>query len=266
MKRVCLIVWVLLLLSFTLSCTFQRTVEVRLGSEHPWELASGRKLWYTVAYNTLSGTERAHLSIGQRSLRIALPHHQSLIFAAFPLGEGLPVGGFSTPSKQDASLVVLQWEQGALAAALLELAKRYPEVVATVNFEQTWRMIAALDPTGAKIDWNQLCRALVEDEVDATSFVTNAGSKLIFEGLPSGVWICETPIYANLYGFSQQQVEVTNLAPGVTRYLNLESKLTLRIVCPENALPDEEQQSPFWHITRADALFLLSEANYQSLL
>lgn len=266
MKQVSLIVCILFVLLFTPNCTFQHNVEITLGVDHPWEQASGRKLWYTVVYNTLSGTERVHLSIGQRSLRIALPHRQSLIIAAYPLDEGLPLGGYSNPLKVDSAQVLLQREQGPLAGTLLELAKRYPEIVVTVNFEKIWRTIANLDPSGANIEWNSLCRALVEDQVDNSSFVMNATKEFALEGLPAGIWVCETPLYPNLYGFSQQPVQVTGLAPGVTRYLNLESKLTLRIIWPESALPEEEQQSPFWHITRADALFLLSEANYQSLL
>jgi len=248
------------------SCSDQRIIEVRLASDHPWETVSGRRMWYTLVWNCGKSTGKAHLSIGQRSALVSVPCRQNTVFAAYPLGTGFPAGGASNPVEMADTRILLDWKQGNLATVLLALSNRHPEPVARLNYGKVWQTMEQFDAQGAYLDWNRLCRDIVEHSLDEDSFHETARTDVVLEALPPGCWTCANPMLPSVYGFAEQPVVALSLPAGITSYLNLEAGCELRIVVPEQAGNAEQQLAPFWHVVRMDSLFLLSDAAYQDLL
>ena len=249
----------------TSGCAQGRTVTVVLEESHPWEAASGRRFWYTLGWNGPSGAiEETHLSIGCRAVRILVPLGGTVVFAAYPLGSGMPFGGASLAI--DASeRVLLTMEDGPLADMLLSLSKRWPEPVARVNFQNLSQYISCVDPTGWGIDWNLLAKKIVEGHLSASSVKQIDPVSIDVEGLPEGVWVCEHAGYPELASGSEVPVEIQGLFPGLIRYLSLEGGLELRIVISEEACMGESGGT-YWHVVKMDPLFSLSDAVYQELL
>jgi hypothetical protein len=91
MKRGATLFFITLLLLTT--CQPTTLVEVVLGESHPWEVASGRRFWYTLIYQVEGVFEQVELPIGKRKVELLLPPGKTTILAAYPLGNGAPLGG-----------------------------------------------------------------------------------------------------------------------------------------------------------------------------
>ena len=259
----------ILLLSFSLfflcSCEQERFITVVLAQDHPWETASGRRFWYTLAWNGVDGEiSKTHLSIGCRSVRVPVATGQSVVFAAYPLGTGIPLGGsyLAIDNKVDVSLTV---EEGPLSDMLLSLSKRWPAPVARVNTHHLLDYIEAVDPLGIGIDWNTLAKSIVEGEFSQAQVRGLEPIELVLEGLPEGRWICEHVGYPALFGYCENPVVIRELFPGLLRYVNMERDMELRLVVSGDAVTGQSGGS-YWHVVAIDPLFTLSDAAYQQML
>jgi len=262
------LLFILLLLSsliFLCSCTPERFITVVLSQDHPWETASGRRFWYTLAWTGIDGEIfKTHLSIGCRSVRVPVATGQSVIFAAYPLGTGIPLGG-SYLALDERATVSLSVEEGPLADMLLSLSKRWPGPVARVHTHHLLEYVEAVDPLGLGIDWNLLATTIVEGELSGSQVRSLQPIELVLEGLPEGRWICEHAGYPALFGFCENPVVIKELFPGLLRFVNLERNMELRLVVSEDAVTGQ-LGGTYWHVVAVDPLFTLSDTAYQQLL
>lgn len=250
---------------FLCSCTPERYITVVLSQDHPWETASGRRFWYTLAWTGLDGEiSKTHLSIGCRSVRVPVATGQSVIFAAYPLGTGIPLGG-SHLAIDTTETVSLSMEEGPLADMLLSLSKRWPGPVARVNTHHLLDYIEAVVPIGLGVDWNLLAKAIVEGDLSREKVRSLPSVELVLDGLPEGRWICEHAGYPALFGFCENPVVIKELFPGLLRYVNLERHMELRLLVSEDAVTGQIGGT-YWHMVVVDPLFTLTDTAYQHLL
>lgn len=255
---VCLIIFTTLFLF--LGCEQNLWIEVSLGEDHPWETLSGRRFWYTVVYQGPQGIEQQQLSIGVRTFRLLVPPASTCIIAAYPLGQGIPFGG-AHHAQNDGKRVTLRLRDGPLAKNLLQIAHSWPEPVEKVNFNRLSKEISYVDSRGIAIDWNRLAHDLVNGELDSDSIHHSQLKDVDISDLLSGHWVAETHRIPSFYAFSSVVSDLGELPPGIFRYLNLDAKMELRMV-----VPDDDSQQVFWHLVPLDALLRLSDSAYQKLL
>lgn len=266
MSRTILTIIFTSLLLLCTGCSEQYCITVTLAQDHPWELASGRRFWYTLVWNAGTHICSKHMSIGQRSAVVAVPNKSTVVFAAYPLGSGLPFGGSYSPVLDTSLHVELTQDEGPFSASLLSLSRRWPEPVRNLNFRLVFEMISQIDPSFVHIDWNLLSKAIVENVVDENAFRLSTREDVYFDALPEGNWICEYATLDDLFGFSDNPIIAQGLPSGLIRYINLDVDLELRVVVPNRDYSDDEDINAFWHVSRADPIFLLSDAAYQELL
>jgi hypothetical protein len=241
-------------------CEQNLWIEVSLGEDHPWEVSSGRRFWYTVIYQGLHGVEQQQLSIGVRTFRLLVPSSSTCIIAAFPLGQGIPFGG-AYQAQSSGRTVTLELCDGLLAKTLLQVAQNWPEPVQTVNFYRLAKEVSYIDSRGIAIDWNRLAKDLVSGGLDSDSLKQSNMMHIEISDLIGGHWIAESPWITSFYAFSSMVSGIGELPPGIFRYINLAAKVELRLV-----VPDDDSQQVFWHLVPLDALLRISDAVYQKLL
>ena len=108
---------------------YRRTVEVVIPP-HPWEKASGKNLWYTLRWTDSSGVRSLYVGPEQRSVSLDVPVGETVIVAAYPLGELNPFGGAVCPPDESRVLVLSQ-NEGVFANELLSLDR---EVTRELNY------------------------------------------------------------------------------------------------------------------------------------
>lgn len=253
MKRGATLFFITLLLLTT--CQPTTLVEVVLGESHPWEVASGRRFWYTLIYQVEGVFEQVELPIGKRKVELLLPPGKTTILAAYPLGNGAPLGG----AFQGERCLELLYERGALAEALLSFAKFYYEPLATLSFEYLAEQLLQKRGEGDGFDWNYLVKEIGNGTLKESSLKLLPLGDVVLTDLPVGYWVSEKGCYPSFYSFLDKEVVVENLPPGLSRYVNLEAKMELRIL-------SSADEPPFWHITTLDTLLMISDSAYQRLL
>ena len=107
----------------------RRTVEIEIPS-HPWEKASGTRLWYTLKWTDGPDVRALYIGPEQRRVKLEIPSGETVIIAAYPLGELNPFGGAVT-SLDNSPTLVLSQNEGPLADELLSLDR---EVTRELNY------------------------------------------------------------------------------------------------------------------------------------
>ena len=243
-----------------ISCEPDQWVEVVLGDDHPWETASGRRFWHTVVYISESGIEQLQLSIGVRTFKILVPHASTCIIAAYPLGQGIPLGGAFHPGL-DEKCVTLTFTEGPLARTLLQVAQRWPKPVSQCNFNYASQEVQYVDTNGIAIDWTKFANDLVRGTLDDDSFACAATRDVTISGLLSGLWISESPTVKSFHAYSFSDSTLEELSPGITRFMNTTHALELRLV-----VPDDASEQVFWHVVPLDTILRISDSDYLKLL
>ena len=108
---------------------YRRTVEIVIPP-HPWEKASGKKLWYTLRWTDSSGLRSLYVGPEQRSIVLEFPIGETVLVAAYPLGELGPFGGAVTPLDEAFTLELSQ-NEGVIVNELLSLDR---EVTRELNY------------------------------------------------------------------------------------------------------------------------------------
>lgn len=242
------------------ACESTSWTTVQLVGSHPWEKASGRQFWYTLLYHDGSALRQVNLPIGVRSIRIMVPKARTTIFAAYPLGTGIPFGGAYHAVANNLQ-VELSMYDGPLADALLQVSKQWPGPIGQLNFTKMAQKVKMVDPDGTRLDWNHLATDIVKGTISDASFRTSGSGSIIIGSVPQGRWIGEQSGSGTFFVFADQEVVLEDLPPGLVRYLNLDYGLELRI-----AVPDNTQDTPFWHMVPIDILLRLSDWAYHELV
>lgn len=255
-----LIAIILLLGVLCTTCEGGAWVEVVITDDHPWETLSGRRFWYTLVYQGEQGLQQTQLGIGVRRIRLMVPYAKTVVFAAYPLGRGMPLGGAYSASK-NCRTVELTAKKGALAEALLHVAKLWPDPIATISFDKLYNQVLTISTSGCTIDWNYLGKKIVEGAISVDSVRKGISADVELAQLPLGFWQCENSFFESFYAFSESSINLFNLPSGMMRYLNLDYGLELRIF-----IPDDEKEDFFWHVVAMDMVMTISDADYQQLL
>ena len=224
MRTVTLVCIIVLL--FT-SCEYnpltQRAVRVVIAEEHPWEEASHLPLWYTLAYTTMNGVEKIHLSRGVREITIVIDRLSSVALCAFALGTYAPLGGFIQCGSPDR--VELTQHDGPLANLLLEGNNLNPEAVATLDMKQLVTRVG----DEANLNASALLIDLLSGVTPKASLQRLTPVAYTLSGIPDGYWVCENPRQESFWMLWGGEVHLL-LDHGVTRWYNKERSLIVTLV------------------------------------
>ena len=204
--------------------TPNRMLEISIP-EHPWENASGKKLWYTLKWTYGSEVQSSYINLDERNKNIYVPVGETVIIAAYPLGEMAPFGAIITPLDEEIQ-VTLNQNDGVLANELIDLDRSVTE---RLNYGLIREQIQKKVNDSRQIDHISFLRDLQNGELRETSFKAVSLFGIDSFALPNGLWTSEYLRDSSLYvtdNFSPQ----LQLPEGVFRYLNPEMDRVLVLI------------------------------------
>ena len=202
---------------FAVSCSMitpNRMLEISIP-EHPWENASGRKLWYTLKWTYGSDVQSSYLGPDERQISIYVPVGETVIIAAYPLGEMAPFGAIITPLDEDIQ-VTLNQNDGVLANELIDLDRSVTE---RLNYGLICEHIQKKVNDLRQIDHISFLRDLQNGELRETSFKAVSLFGIDSFVLPNGLWTSEYIRDCSLFVTDNLSPQL-QLPEGVFRYLN----------------------------------------------
>ncbi|MFA7642567.1 MAG: hypothetical protein WCY74_04725 [Sphaerochaetaceae bacterium] len=247
-------------LLFFSGCEPSYFVDVRLESSHPWERASGRQFWYTLVHTGTSGLEMNNIPIGVHDIRLAVPRSRTVIFAAYPLGTGFPVGGGMTTGTSEGPILLTSLE-GPLGNMLLQVAKQWPAVVSHIDFDRLSDAVRQADERMLCIDWNRVAASIVNGTLGESSIQSIETRTVELSDIPEGSWVSESPMIRSFTLYGKDTVTLDSLPPGMIRFVNLQGRMELRVL-----VPDDETEAPFWYIAPLDPILAISDPAYHDLI
>jgi hypothetical protein len=245
---------------FLIGCSDNFVDEVEIGEAHPWERESARAFWYTLVYQNKDSLRVTTLPIGSRKALVEVPKTGAIVFVAYPLGEGLPLGAALEATGLNKKLK-LDSELGSLGETLLYVAKTWPKCVQSINWEKICKEVLCVDDKGLAIQWNRLANDLVNGKLSSLSFQKGVTRDLVLEDIPSGKWVCEIKGFGSFVVYKDEAVVLKELPVGLLRFLNLQRKLVLKIFISE-----DENEDPYYYIGPCDSLLTIADSDYYELL
>ena len=227
MRKIHILFIVIAAVSVLPSCSnvvTRRTVEIEIPS-HPWEKASGSRLWYTLKWT--DGTDIRALYIGpeQRRVELEIPSGETVILAAYPLGELNPFGGAVTPLDNSATFVLSQ-NEGPLADELLSLDC---EVTRELNYGLLLdNMLEKCDDL-RQIGRISIIRDMQNRQLRDTSIKVVSLFGIDTFTLPNGIWTSEYLRDPDLV-VTDNTAGPLELPEGVFRYLNTDLDRVLVLI------------------------------------
>ena len=228
--RIRKIVYVLPLLAALLvfqACSIarpERTLEVTIPA-HPWERASGKKLWYTLRWTYGDEVRSAYVSSEERNVRISVPAGETVLIAAFPLGDLSPFGAAITPLDSD-SAVVLSQNDGVVVGELLDVDR---VVTSRLNYDELSSDMHTMTDDFRNIEKVSLLRDLQNGVLSDSSLRLVAPFGVDAFALPNGIWTSEFIIDPALYATEGLSTPM-EMPEGVFRYLNTEMDRVLVLI------------------------------------
>ena len=119
-----IIATVLLSVSCSMVCPTRR-LEVSIP-DHPWEYVSGKKLWYTLKWTYGTEVQSSYIGPDERNISVYVPVGETVIIAAYPLGEMAPFGAIITPL-DEAIQIGLNQNDGVIANELIDIDRSVTE-------------------------------------------------------------------------------------------------------------------------------------------
>ena len=191
-----------------------RMLEISIP-DHPWENASGKKLWYTLKWTYGSEVRSSYLGPDERNKNIYVPVGETVIIAAYPLGEMAPFGAIITPLDEDIQ-VTLNQNDGVLANELIDLDRSVTE---RLNYGLIREQIQIKVNDPRQIDHISFLRDLQNGELRETSFKAVSLFGIDSFVLPNGLWTSEYLRDCSLF-ITDNLTPPLQLPEGVFRYLN----------------------------------------------
>jgi len=230
MKKTILFVTVIAAICLTCCTQFNlsRTIEVTIPS-HPWEEASGRRLWYTLRWTDGNCVRSVHVGQDQRTVEISALAGNTVVIAAYPLGDLNPFGAVLTPVDRN-GLVQLNQNDGVVAALLLDIDV---EISKRLNYGLIRERMLEITDDFRLIEHVSLLRDIQNGELSDSSFSLSQVHEIGPFALPNGVWESEysrDPAIISSDSFSCP----VKLPDGVFRFLNAETLMELVLIVDEN--------------------------------
>ena len=227
MRKLIIALLLALAVVFLPSCTDAvsgRTVEIVIPS-HPWEKASGKKLWYTLRWTDRSGIRALYVGPETRTVNIDVPAGETVIFAAYPLGDMNPFGGAVTPLDESPQLVLSQ-NEGVFADELLMLER---EMTRELNYGLlVGNMLKKCDDL-RQIGKVSVIRDLQNRQLSDTSVKVVSLFGIDQFAVPDGIWISEYLRDPDLI-VTEGTAGPLELPEGVFHYLNTEMDRVLVLI------------------------------------
>lgn len=214
---------VLFLVSCSLSCP-DRLLEISIPG-HPWERASGKELWYTLKWTYGDEIRSLYLGPEERQASIYVPTGETVLIAAYPLGEMAPLGAIITPL-DEAVHVNLNYDDGVLANELIGLDR---SVTKRLNYGLIRDSLSKKCDDMRKIEKVSFLRDLQNGELTEASFKIVSLYGIDRFALPNGLWTSEYVRDSSLFVTDNLSPQL-ELPEGVFHYLNPEMDRILVLI------------------------------------
>lgn len=227
--KIKILIYVLLALSALLcfSCSVvspDRALEVTIPS-HPWEKATGKSLWYTLRWTYGDEIRSTYLSTDQRTLRLYVPPGETVLIAAYPLGDMSPFGAVITPLDTSSSIVLNQ-NDGVLVGELLDIDR---SVTSRLNYGLISREVREKTDDFRVIEKVSFLRDLQNGVLTETSIKVVSLFGVDSFALPNGIWTSEFLQDPGLV-VTDGITPPIQLPEGVFRYLNTDMDRVLVLI------------------------------------
>ena len=166
--------------------SLERVLEVTIPS-HPWEKATGKSLWYTLKWTYGDEIRSTYLSPDQRTLRLYVPPGETVLIAAYPLGDMSPFGASITPLDTSSSIVLNQ-NDGVLVGELLDMDRT---VTSRLNYGLISREVREKTDDFRVIEKVSFLRDLQNGVLTETSIKVVSLFGVDSFALPNGIWTSE---------------------------------------------------------------------------
>ena len=226
-KKILLFTLLSILLLLIFSCSIycpDRQVLVTIP-KHPWETATGQSLWYTLKWTVGDQIQSIHITGEERTIKLKIPVGETVLIAAYPLGDMCPFGGVVTPMDKNSHLTLDQ-NDGTIVAMLFDIDR---EVTCQLNYHLLKQKIGKISDDYRLIDKLKMLRDLQNGELSDISIKKVAPFGIDSFVLPDGLWISENLYNASLY-VKDGLTNPVNLPEGIHRYLNKELDRILDLV------------------------------------
>ncbi len=224
-KTVLLLVVSAILLA--VSCSLvrpERTLEVQIP-KHPWETVQTKNLWYTLRWTSGTEIRSAYIGPDERFVSLHIPIGETVLIAAYPLGEMAPFGAIITPL-DDGIQVSLNQNDGVVVNELIDLDR---VVTQRLNYGPIRESMMKKTADLRRIEKVSLLRDLQNGELSQTSFKAVSLFGVDPFVLPNGLWTSEYLCDPSLY-ISDNLSPQLQLPEGVFRYLNADMNRVLVLI------------------------------------
>ena len=227
--KIKILIYVLLALSALLcfSCSvvsLERVLDVTIPS-HPWEKATGKSLWYTLKWTYGDEIRSVYLSPKQRTMRLYVPPGETVLIAAYPLGDMSPFGAVITPLDTSSSIVLNQ-NDGVLVGELLDIDRT---VTSRLNYGLISREVREKTDDFRVIEKVSFLRDLQNGVLTETSIKVVSLFGVDSFALPNGIWTSEFLQDPGLV-VTDGITPPIQLPEGVFRYLNTDMDRVLVLI------------------------------------
>jgi len=192
---------------------------------HPWESVSGKKLWYTLRWTYGEEVRSMYVSPGERNLTIRVPAGETVLVAAFPLGEMSPFGAAVTPLDTGREVVLTQ-NDGVVVGELLDIDRM---VTSRLNYTLVSQEMKRRSTDFRCIDKVPFLRDLQNGVLTEDSVRAVALFGVDSFAAPNGIWTSEFISDPGLF-VTDGMTAPMQLPEGVFRYLNTEMDRVLVLV------------------------------------
>ena len=215
-KIVILIVFVsavLLVVSCSMACP-DRLLEITIP-QHPWETVEPENLWYTLRWTYGTEVRSAYVGQDERVVSIQVPIGETILIAAYPLGDMAPFGAIITPL-EDEIRITLNQNDGVIVNELIDLDRI---VTQRLNYVPIRENMLKKSDDFRRIENVSFLRDLQNGELSNASFKAVSLFGVEPFVLPNGMWTSEYIRDPSLYITDNLSPQL-QLPEGVFRYLN----------------------------------------------
>ena len=202
----------------------ERVLEVTIPS-HPWESASGKKLWYTLRWTYGNELRCVYVPSDERTLSIRVPAGETVLIAAVPLGDMSPFGAAVTPL-DGSTEVILSQNDGVVVGELMDVDR---VVTARLNYTLLSSEMRSVSEDFRNIEKVSLLRDLQNGLLSENSLKAVAPFGVDSFALANGIWTSEFITDPALY-VTEGMSAPMQMPEGVFRYLNTEMDRVLVLI------------------------------------
>ncbi|MBL7005735.1 MAG: hypothetical protein ISR78_01495 [Spirochaetia bacterium] len=226
------------------------------SEKSPWETAQDKNVWYLLRWNDpLNGICEKYIPAGTRKSVVEVSKGGGVVFAAYPAGNGTPLGSFVTAADKDAhkdTEVELSYAEGSAAELLLRAESFINGIINGLNAEKLSSLMnIAGNGDSWRVDKNEIFWAILQRSLNDESVKQLGVYSISLYAIPEGFWVSDTPLKPGFRVHSTGTIELSGFYQGTFKYLLPSENLMLVIIGQET--------EGYWYITRVFPDFLVQE-------